>query len=85
MTAEGLAEVYNAAAFLGKTKGSDLLRYPVPVSAGDVLVLDESSHDLDRGPGPDHGLRRPRRGAGRAHRGRARSSARSRRAACSAR
>ena len=30
MTAEGLAEVYNAAAFLGKTKGSDLLRYPVP-------------------------------------------------------
>jgi hypothetical protein len=43
MTAEGLAEVYNAAAFLGKTKGSDLLRYPVPVSAGDVLVLDESS------------------------------------------
>ena len=43
MAAEGLAEVYNAAAFLGKTKGSDLLRYPVPVSAGDVLVLDESS------------------------------------------
>ena len=43
MTAEGLAEVYNAAAFLGKTKGSDLLRYPVSISAGDVLVLDESS------------------------------------------
>jgi ATP-dependent exoDNAse (exonuclease V) alpha subunit len=43
MTAEGLAEVYNSAAFLGKTPGSDLLRYPVPVSAGDVLVLDESS------------------------------------------
>jgi ATP-dependent exoDNAse (exonuclease V) alpha subunit len=43
MTAEGLAEVYNAAAFLGKTKGSDLLRYPVTISAGDVLVLDESS------------------------------------------
>ena len=43
MTAEGLAEVYNAAAFLGKTKGSDLLRYPVPISAGDVLVLDEAS------------------------------------------
>ena len=43
MTAEGLAEVYNSAAFLGKTKGSDLLRYPVPLSAGDVLVLDESS------------------------------------------
>ena len=43
MTAEGLAEVYNAAAFLGKTKGSDLLRYPVRIGAGDVLVLDESS------------------------------------------
>jgi hypothetical protein len=43
MTAEGLAEVYNAAAFLGKTKGSDLLRYPVPIGAGDVLVLDEAS------------------------------------------
>jgi TrwC relaxase/AAA domain len=43
MTAEGLAEVYNAAAFLGKTKGSDLLRYPVTISAGDVLVLDEAS------------------------------------------
>ena len=43
MTAEGLAEVYNSAAFLGKTKGSDLLRYPVRIGAGDVLVLDESS------------------------------------------
>ena len=43
MAAEGLAEVYNSAAFLGKTPGSDLLRYPVPVSAGDVLVLDEGS------------------------------------------
>jgi hypothetical protein len=43
MTAEGLAEVYNAAAFLGKTPGSDLLRYPVSLSPGDVLVLDESS------------------------------------------
>ena len=43
MAAEGLAEVYNSAAFLGKTKGSDLLRYPVPIGAGDVLVLDESS------------------------------------------
>jgi hypothetical protein len=43
MTAEGLAEVYNSAAFLGKTKGSDLLRYPVSIGAGDVLVLDESS------------------------------------------
>jgi hypothetical protein len=43
MTAEGLAEVSNAAAFLGKTPGSDLLRHPVPLSAGDVLVLDEAS------------------------------------------
>ena len=43
MTAEGLAEVYNAAAFLGKTPGSDLLRYPVTISVGDVLVLDEAS------------------------------------------
>ena len=34
MTAEGLAEVYNAAAFLGKTPGSDLLRYPVQLNAG---------------------------------------------------
>ena len=43
MTAEGLAEVYNSAAFLGKTPGSDLLRYPVTIGAGDVLVLDEAS------------------------------------------
>ena len=43
MTEEGLAEVYNSAAFLGKTKGSDLLRYPVRIGAGDVLVLDEAS------------------------------------------
>ena len=43
ITAEGLAEVYNSAAFLGRTPGSDQLRYPVPISAGDVLVLDESS------------------------------------------
>jgi ATP-dependent exoDNAse (exonuclease V) alpha subunit len=42
MTAEGLAEVYNSAAFLGKTPSSDPLGYPVPISAGDVLVLDES-------------------------------------------
>jgi conjugative relaxase-like TrwC/TraI family protein len=43
MTAEGLAEVYNSAAFLGKTPGSELLRYPVQLNAGDVLVLDEAS------------------------------------------
>ncbi|HEY0997992.1 MAG TPA: AAA family ATPase, partial [Streptosporangiaceae bacterium] len=43
MAAEGLAEVCNSAAFLGKTAGSDQLRYPVQISAGDVLVLDESS------------------------------------------
>ena len=43
MAEEGLAEVYNSAAFLGRVKGSDLLRYPVPLAPGDVLVLDESS------------------------------------------
>ena len=43
IAAEGLAKVYNSAAFLGKTPGSDLLRYPVRIGAGDVLVLDESS------------------------------------------
>jgi conjugative relaxase-like TrwC/TraI family protein len=43
MAAEGLAEVYNSAAFLGRVKGSDLLRYPVPVHEGDVLVLDEAA------------------------------------------
>jgi ATP-dependent exoDNAse (exonuclease V) alpha subunit len=43
LTNEGLAESYNIAAFLGKTKGSDLPRYPVPLHQGDVLVLDEAS------------------------------------------
>jgi hypothetical protein len=36
-------EVYNSAAFLGKVEGTSELRYPVKISAGDVLVLDESS------------------------------------------
>jgi conjugative relaxase-like TrwC/TraI family protein len=36
-------EAYNSAAFLGKVEGSSELRYPVEISAGDVLVLDESS------------------------------------------
>jgi len=36
-------EAYNSAAFLGKAEGSAELRYPVERSAGDVLVLDESS------------------------------------------
>ena len=40
---EGLAESYNVAEFLGKTEGSDELRRPVPLHAGDVLVLDEAS------------------------------------------
>ena len=70
MTAEGLAEVYNSAAFLGKTKGSDLLRYPVPISAGDVLVLDESSMISTADLALIMDYARPRRGAGRAHRGR---------------
>ncbi len=43
MAREGVPEAYNVAAFLGKTKGSDLLRYPVPLHEGDVLILDESS------------------------------------------
>jgi ATP-dependent exoDNAse (exonuclease V) alpha subunit len=36
-------EAYNSAAFLGKVEGSSELRYPIEISAGDVLVLDESS------------------------------------------
>ena len=40
---EGLAESYNIAEFLGKTEGSGELRRPVPLHAGDVLVLDEAS------------------------------------------
>jgi ATP-dependent exoDNAse (exonuclease V) alpha subunit len=36
-------EAYNSAAFPGKVEGSSELRYPVEISAGDVLVLDESS------------------------------------------
>ena len=51
MAAEGLAAAYNIAAFLGKVKGSDELRYPIRIRAGDMLVLDESSQistaDLD--------------------------------------
>ena len=51
MAAEGLTAAYNIAAFLGKVKGSDELRYPIPIRAGDKLVLDESSQistaDLD--------------------------------------
>jgi AAA domain-containing protein/TrwC relaxase len=34
---------YNIAAFLGKTKGSDVLRRPVPLHENDVLVLDEAT------------------------------------------
>ena len=40
---EGLAESYNIAEFLGKIEGSDELRRPVPVHAGDVLVIDEAT------------------------------------------
>jgi ATP-dependent exoDNAse (exonuclease V) alpha subunit len=43
MAAEGLSAAYNIAAFLGKVKGSDELRYPIRIQAGDKLVLDESS------------------------------------------
>jgi conjugative relaxase-like TrwC/TraI family protein len=51
MAGEGLSAAYNIAAFLGKIKGSEELRYPVSLNPGDVLVLDESSQvstsDLD--------------------------------------
>ena len=40
---EGLAESYNIAEFLGKVEGSDELLRPVPVHAGDVLVIDEAT------------------------------------------
>ena len=43
LESEGLAESYNIAEFLGKTEGSDELRRPVPVGAGDVLVIDEAT------------------------------------------
>ena len=43
LESEGLAESYNIAEFLGKTEGSDELRRPVPVHAGDVLVIDEAT------------------------------------------
>ena len=43
LAGEGLAESYNIAEFLGKTEGSDELRRPVPVHAGDVLVIDEAT------------------------------------------
>ena len=41
MAEEGLAEVYNSAAFLGKSRDGGL-RHPVALEAGDVLVLDEA-------------------------------------------
>lgn len=40
---EGLAESYNVAEFLGKIRGSDRLRRPIPLRAGDVLVIDEAT------------------------------------------
>jgi TrwC relaxase/AAA domain len=40
---EGLGEAYNVAQFLGKVKGSDKLRHPVPVGPRDVLILDEAT------------------------------------------
>ena len=43
LASEGLAESYNIAEFLGKTEGSDELRRPVPMHAGDVLVIDEAT------------------------------------------
>jgi flagellar biosynthesis GTPase FlhF len=43
LAGEGLAESYNIAAFLGKIEGSSELRRPVPLHAGDVLVIDEAT------------------------------------------
>ncbi|HEY7261653.1 MAG TPA: AAA family ATPase, partial [Trebonia sp.] len=43
LAAEGLAESYNFAAFLGRIKDSDQTRGHVPVSPGDLLVVDEAS------------------------------------------
>jgi conjugative relaxase-like TrwC/TraI family protein len=43
LAGEGLTESYNIAEFLGKVEGSDELRRPVPVHAGDVLVIDEAT------------------------------------------
>jgi conjugative relaxase-like TrwC/TraI family protein len=43
LAAEGLTESYNIAEFLGKVEGSDELRRPVPLHAGDVLVIDEAT------------------------------------------
>jgi hypothetical protein len=43
LAGEGLAESYNIAEFLGKVEGSDELRRPIPVHAGDVLVIDEAT------------------------------------------
>ena len=43
LAAEGLAESYNFAAFLGRIKDSDQTRGHMPVSPGDLLVVDEAS------------------------------------------
>ena len=43
LPAEGLAESYNIAEFLGKIEGSDELRLPPPLHRDDVLVLDAPS------------------------------------------
>jgi conjugative relaxase-like TrwC/TraI family protein len=43
LAGEGLTESYNIAEFLGKTAGSGELRRPVPLHAGDVLVIDEAT------------------------------------------
>ncbi|HLH58842.1 MAG TPA: MobF family relaxase, partial [Streptosporangiaceae bacterium] len=43
LAGEGLAESYNIAEFLGKVEGSEELRRPVPLNAGDVLVIDEAT------------------------------------------
>jgi len=43
LAAEGLAESHNFAVFLGRIAGSDQTRGHVPVSPGDLLVVDEAS------------------------------------------
>jgi len=43
LAAEGLTQSYNLADFLGKVKDSDATRGHLPVEAGDLLVVDETS------------------------------------------
>ena len=59
LAAEGLAESYNLATFLGRIKDSDQTRGHLPVRPGDLLVVDEASMVSDRRPGRRRGDRHP--------------------------